>query len=358
MDIKLNKIIQEKDLDFLLVVLPSNIFYFTKFLSNPHERVLMLCYDKNDKKYLLLPKLDLEEAKKSIKEDIEYIPYLDTENPFELLKNKLNENSINTDKLGIDKENISLKKYEDLKNILNIKNTHAIDEDIKMYRLYKDEKEIENLQEAAKLADKCIEIAKNNLKLGMTELELKFIIENEIKKYGVNKMSFETIVLFSENAAKPHGVSGNRKLKENDLILLDLGCYYNNYASDITRCLFFGNINEEYKKIYDIVLKANVEAIKACKIGKSFAEIDKVARDVISDAGYGKYFVHRLGHGLGLDCHEYPDVSSKNTNLKLQEGMVFTIEPGIYIPDFIGVRIEDDILITKEGARVFTKYDK
>lgn len=210
---------------------------------------------------------------------------------------------------------------------------------------------------SARLADICIDIAKSNLKEGITELELKSIIENEIKKYDVSSMSFDTIVLFGDNAANPHGVSSNRKLKQNEYVLLDLGCYYKGYASDITRCLEFGKVSDFDKSIYDLVLKANTEAIKAVKPGVSFSTLDKIARDIISNAGYGEYFNHRLGHGLGMDCHEYPDVSS-TTNDLLEEGMCFTIEPGVYIPNKVGIRIEDDIIVTKDGYIQLTKYEK
>lgn len=347
----LNKFIEENNLDTLIFSNPKSIEYLIDFKCEPHERILYYVYNKN-KEILLCPALE-ENSTKLLNKKIEVILYTDIENPYEKLKNSINK----IDKVGIEKNNITLKKFEDLNKtfsfISNIDTTSLINN----MRKIKNKDEIEKMRKAAYYADKCIEIAKNNLKVGITELELKNIIEKEISKFGINKMSFETMVLFGENAANPHGMTGNRKLKENEYVLLDLGCFYEGYASDITRVLEFGKVSEDKRKIYEIVLKANIEAIKAVKPGITFAEIDKIARDIISNEGYGKYFNHRLGHGLGMDVHEYPDVSGSNNDI-LEEGMTFTIEPGIYLIDEVGIRIEDDILVTKDGCEILTKYEK
>ena len=182
-------------------------------------------------------------------------------------------------------------------------------------------------------------------------------IENEIKKYGVSEMSFDTMVLFGDHAASPHGTPGDRELQDNEYVLFDLGVIVNHYCSDMTRTVKFGTPENQAQEIYDIVLKAETTAIKAIKPGVKLKAIDKIARDIISEAGYGEYFPHRLGHGLGLEEHEYQDVSSTNENV-LEAGMVITIEPGIYVPNVAGVRIEDDILVTENGYEILTRYDK
>lgn len=349
---KIYKYLNEQNLDALMITNPTNIFYLTNFECDPHERLLALIVSKDKKIFMLVPELEKERAITSVK-NIEVIGYLDTENGYE----KLSKSSGYFKNIGIEKEFISVKRYEIIQEIFKIETFQDISFLIRDFRKYKNDFEIENMKIAAKYADLCMEIAKKNLKEGITELELKSIIENEIKKQGISKMSFDTIVLFGENAANPHGESSNRKLKLNEYVLLDLGCYYNGYASDETRCLEFGNVSEFDKSIYNLVLKSNTEAIKAVKPGMTFSQIDKIARDIIEEAGYGKYFNHRLGHGLGIDCHEYPDVSQK-TNDILEEGMTFTIEPGIYLPNKVGIRIEDDILVTKDGYLVLTKYEK
>ena len=162
---------------------------------------------------------------------------------------------------------------------------------------------------------------------------------------------------YLEIAASPHGTPGERKLVKDEYVLFDLGVIYNHYCSDMTRTVKFGTPSEEAQTIYNIVLEAETNAIEAIRAGVPLQDIDKIARDIISDAGYGDYFPHRLGHGLGLEEHEYQDVSSTNSNL-LEAGMVITIEPGIYVPNVAGVRIEDDILVTENGYEILTHYDK
>lgn len=170
-------------------------------------------------------------------------------------------------------------------------------------------------------------------------------------------MSFETMVLTGDNAASPHGVPGNQKVKRNELVLFDLGVEHNGYVSDVTRTVAFGNPGEKAKEIYDIVLRANEAAIAAIKPGVTASELDKIARDIITDAGYGAYFNHRLGHGIGTSVHEYPSIMEGN-DLVIQEGMCFSIEPGIYVPGVAGVRIEDCVYVTKDGCEVFTHTPK
>ncbi len=224
-------------------------------------------------------------------------------------------------------------------------------------RNIKSEDEISKIRKAAELADKCIEIGVSYLKEGVTECEVVNHIEQTIKQYGVNEMSFDTMSIFGDHAASPHGTPGDRRLKSNEYVLFDLGVIYQHYCSDMTRTIKFGEPSKEAQEIYNIVLEAETSAIQAIKPGIPLKDIDHIARNIISEKGYGEYFPHRLGHGLGLQEHEYQDVSSTNSNL-LEAGMVITIEPGIYVPGVAGVRIEDDILVTNEGYEVLTHYEK
>lgn len=170
-------------------------------------------------------------------------------------------------------------------------------------------------------------------------------------------MSFDTTVLTGDKAASPHGKTGDRKLQEGDLVLFDLGVVHKGYCSDITRTLALGEPGEEQKKVYDIVLKSETAALEAVKPGVTAAELDQISRKVITDAGYGDYFTHRLGHGLGISVHEFPSIHGANP-MTMEKGMVFTLEPGIYVPGKVGVRIEDDVAVTENGYEVLTKYPK
>lgn len=170
-------------------------------------------------------------------------------------------------------------------------------------------------------------------------------------------MSFDTMVLTGKNGALPHGTPGETKIKKGDLVLFDLGVVHKGYCSDITRTVAFGDISDEQKKIYDTVLEAQIAAVEKVKAGVKASEIDLTARNIIRDAGFGDYFPHRLGHGLGASVHEFPSITETNS-MELQENMVFTIEPGIYVPGVAGVRIEDDLVVTKDGVQVLTEFPK
>lgn len=335
-----------------LITNPSNIFYYTNFSCDPHERLMALII-KNEKMYMLVPQMEYDRAIDEIKKDIEIVGYLDTEDGYAKLHNLTGD----IDTLLLEEEHLTVSRFNRIINTFNVKNTKRIDEQIINQRKIKSEYELDCLRKAAYYADKAIQIGANNLREGISEIELKSIIESEIKKLGIKQMSFDTIVLFGKNASNPHGESGDTRLEKDDFVLMDLGVMYKGYASDETRTIAFGNPSEEAQKIYDIVKLANMSAIKAVRPGVSFSYIDKIARDIIENAGYGKYFTHRLGHGLGIDVHEYPDVSSKTDDL-LEENMVFTIEPGIYKYGVAGVRIEDDVVVTSDGCEILTKYEK
>ncbi|MBY6181386.1 MULTISPECIES: Xaa-Pro peptidase family protein [Staphylococcus] len=346
---KITKQLQHEQADAAWITTPLNVFYFTGYRSEPHERLFALLITANGDQTLYCPKMEVEEVKNSpFKGKI--IGYLDTENPFEIDPSSFN-------KLLIESEHLTVKRQRELTQNFGVQHYGDIDQTIKELRNIKNESEIENIREAAKLADKCIEIGTEFLKVGVTEREVVNHIENEIKKFGVSEMSFDTMVLFGDHAASPHGTPGERKLVKDEYVLFDLGVIYNHYCSDMTRTVKFGTPSEEAQTIYNIVLEAETNAIEAIKAGVPLQDIDKIARNIISDAGYGDYFPHRLGHGLGLEEHEYQDVSSTNSNL-LEAGMVITIEPGIYVPNVAGVRIEDDILVTENGYEILTNYDK
>lgn len=335
--------------DAAWITTPLNIFYFTGYLSDPHERLLALLIKENGEQVLFCPQLEVEEVKASPFEG-EIIGYLDTENALDKYPLAIN-------KILVEAAHLTLQRQRELIAAFNVQSFGDIDHIIKSLRNVKSESEIAKIRRACELADKCIEIGVNFLKEGVTERQVVNHIEYEIKAYGVNEMSFDTMVLFGDHAASPHGVPGDRQLQNDEFVLFDLGVIYENYCSDMTRTVQFGQPNAEAQAIYDTVLKAEQEAIAAIKPGVTIKDVDAIARNIISDAGYGDYFPHRLGHGLGLEEHEYQDVSSTNTN-KFVPGMVVTVEPGIYVPGVAGVRIEDDILVTENGNESLTGYQK
>ncbi len=232
-------------------------------------------------------------------------------------------------------------------------------------RIKKSKNELKILAKASKIGAKAFDrfakfVRKNGI--GKSEAELHFEAEKIFKSYGKYGLSFSPIVAINENAAKPHALPSSKKiLKKGDLLLLDAGVIYKRYCSDRTRT---AEVNDDFnfkkkqkfsdpekQKVYDIVLKAQKASIKAVKIGAKASEIDRAGRDVIEKAGYGEFFIHSTGHGVGVDIHELPTVNSRGETI-IEEGMVFSIEPGIYLPNKFGVRIEDVVIATKKGAKV------
>ena len=186
------------------------------------------------------------------------------------------------------------------------------------------------------------------MKPGMTELEAAAELEYLMKQEGAEDLSFNTIVASGLNSSMPHAIPGTKQFEKGDFITFDFGCKYKGYCSDMTRTVVLGKASDKQKEIYNVVLKAQLAGLDALKAGKSGASVDKVARDIIADAGYGEYFGHGLGHSVGLFIHENPRLSPSDDTI-LKENMIETVEPGIYVPGLGGVRIEDMVVVTKEG---------
>jgi Xaa-Pro aminopeptidase len=224
-------------------------------------------------------------------------------------------------------------------------------------RMYKDEHEIQIMQEAADLADLTFSHMLTYLRPGLTEREVALEIEFFIRKNGGTSTSFNSIIASGERSALPHGVASDRVIGNNEFVKMDFGAYYKGYCSDITRTVAMGTVSAKHKEIYDIVLEAQLATLAGLKPGITGKQGDALARDIIERYGYGDKFGHGTGHGLGMEVHEQPRLS-KLSDTVLEPGMVVTVEPGIYLPGFGGVRIEDDVVITDSGIRILTKSTK
>ncbi len=228
----------------------------------------------------------------------------------------------------------------------------GMDDMVEKLREIKDDEELKAIRKAASIGDRAFEHILGFLKPGVSERDIALEMEYLMKREGASRLSFETIVASGKRSSLPHAQPTGKKLEVGDFVTLDFGCIYDGYCSDMTRTVVIGSADSEQKKIYSIVLEAQKEALAALKAGLTGVEVDKVARNMIEDAGYGQYFGHGLGHSLGLDIHENPRVSFTSDEV-LMPDMVVTIEPGIYIPDFGGVRIEDLVRVTVEGYENF-----
>lgn len=350
---QLEQSMNEKGWDSLLVTDPKHVYYLTGFASDPHERFLGLLLVRGEEPTLIVPALDAEAANaaSSVKN---IVTHGDTDNPYSLLQ-RLFKGSIGT--LGIEKEQLTVARYEELSAAVSAKQYADIGPLLRSMRVNKSPEEIKRMKHAMELIEEVLRQGLKSVKSGVTEIEIVAELEYLMKKLGAQGPSFETMVLSGPKTALPHGTPGDRKIQHGDLLMFDMGVYADGYASDITRTFAVGDISPELKKIYNAVLEANLQGIQAIQPGVTLASVDKAARDAIENAGYGPYFLHRLGHGLGMDVHEYPSVHGNNADL-VQPGMVFTVEPGVYVAGLGGVRIEDDIFVTDNGVEVLTSYPK
>ena len=348
------KILLRKNFDALLISSIPNIIYLTGFAGfSDQEREAYLLVAKK-RNYIFTDGRYFEVVKK-IKafQLVEISANKSFEQAFKeiVAKEKIK-------KLAVDEDNIKVIELIRIKRIAKVCSDENLVEGL---RKTKDETEIENVKKACKLGDLTFKYILSEIRIGTTEKILAHKIEVFILKHG-ERISFRPIVAFGENSSSPHHVSTERKLKKNEIVLLDFGVKINNYCSDMTRTVFMGHLDDKQKKIYKTVLEAQTKAIESLKSliknhqSVTGFELDKIARMYIESKGYSS-IPHSLGHGIGLEVHEKPSLSPKSKDV-LINGMIFSIEPGIYIPGFGGVRIEDLVLLTAKGPQIITRANR
>ena len=337
---------------------PISINYFTGYSMDPHERIFALLAFKDKAAFIFAPELNVEEAKNSAWDGDVY-GYLDHENPWSKIADLVNQRIGTPNNVAIEKAHLSVDRLEALRIAFPDSSfTNNVSPFVAEARLRKTPEEVEQLKAAGAEADFAFQIGFNALKNGVTERYVAGQIDYQLKlQKGVMHTSFETIVQAGKNAANPHLGTTMNKIEPNELVLFDLGTMHNGYASDSSRTVAYGEPTAKEKEIYEVDREAQQAAIEAAKPGITASELDAVARDIITKAGYGEYFIHRLGHGIGMNVHEFPQIMEGN-DVVLEEGMCFSIEPGIYIPNVAGVRIEDCGVVTKNGFETFTKTSK
>lgn len=348
---RLNRVIEnmKKDgIDQLIISAPNSLYYLLDEMFHPGERLLVLYVNKNGDHALIVNAL-FPNAQSL---DTKVVFYNDTEDPITYLKDLLIEGNFGTDKEWAAHFLVRLMKQ--LPNLEIEIGSVSVD----AARMQKDADEIAKMKHASSVNDETMKKVVDLLKeKKFSEKELQKQIPGLYELNNTFEVSFTPSVCYGENAAVPHHNPGQAMPPENQAILIDMGGRTNGYCSDMTRSFFYGEPSEEYRKVYDLVLKANLAGIKAVKPGLKLKDVDNAARKVIADAGYGDYFTHRTGHGIGIEVHEFPDVSSV-CDMVLEEGMTFTIEPGIYLEGKFGVRIEDVVLVTKDGCEILNSYPK
>lgn len=349
--------VSDHKLDVAYISNFESIKYLTGFGSDPIERVLALFVFPDHEPFLFAPALEVE-AIKDTRWNHPVYGYLDHEKPFQLIAKYIRERNANPIHWGIENNNLTFDRYEVLRSeFSNAKFEQNLTPVFEKLRMIKTADEIEKLNAAGAEADYAFEVGFNAVAAGKTEADVAAELEYALKKRGVMEMSFDTLIQAGAHAAEPHGATGMNQIQNNELVLFDLGTIHDGYISDTSRTVALGTLNDKQKDIYKVCLEAQLTAQAYAKPGITAASLDKVARDIIDKAGYGEYFIHRLGHGMGMGEHEFPSIMEGN-DLILQEGMCFSIEPGIYIPDVAGVRIEDCVHITKDGCLPFTHTSK
>lgn len=327
------------DIGQLLVSSPSSIDYLTGRRICPGERMLALLIDERGEMKLFANQLFAVAPFAGAT----LIEYADTDDCVGVL-----EKHIRPGRLGVDKEwpcRFSLPLMERRADVKLCLGSRAIDE----ARMCKTEEEIALMRDSSRRNDCAIQRAMASVRAGATEKSVAEAYARAALELGATGESFPSLICFGPNCAEPHHDTDNTALKQGDSVILDVGLKRNGYCSDMTRTVFCGEPTEEARKVYEIVRRANEAGRAAVRPGVKLANVDRAARQVIEEAGYGDYFIHRTGHGIGLDVHEFPDVSAASEAV-CRPGMVFSVEPGVYLPGRFGVRIEDLVVVTEDGG--------
>lgn len=340
---RLRHLLEKEELDAYLVTNHYNLRYLTRFTGTTAIAVIA-----KDQAFFITDSRYTEQAKKQVPD-------------FEIVQNRgpiFDEAAKLCDKyhwktLAIEENDITFAQYAELEAKIASKlvPTSGLVEGL---RQVKDQSEIELIEKAVEIADKGFMHVLETIQPGLTEIEVANQLDFFMRSLGATGTSFDTILASGKRSALPHGVASEKVIEEGDLITLDFGCYYQGYVSDMTRTFAIGEVPDQLHEIYNIVYEANRRVREIARPGMRSDELDSIARDYITEQGYGDYFGHGTGHGIGLEIHEGPVVSPRSEEI-YEVGNVITDEPGIYLPGIGGVRIEDDLLLTPEGNRVLTK---
>ena len=347
MNMRIENVLNRSEADVILVSDPAAIFYLINRRFYPGERFLGLLIGKD-----MTPKLFLNILFPCEKiEGVDIVSISDTDDLMKILAGYIDpEWTLGVDKILPARFLLPMQEAKLAKRFIN--GSLAVDKT----RAVKDEEEKKLMRKSSQINDQTMAILKTLVKDDVTEKEIADQLLDIYNGLGAEGFSFEPIIAFGKNAADPHHMPDDTKLKYGDVVLFDIGCTYKGYCSDMTRTFFYKKGPEDIQKeVYNLVRKANEDAEKYIKEGVRLCDIDKTAREVIENGGYGKYFTHRLGHFIGIEDHEYGDVSSAFKDLT-EAGNTFSIEPGIYDPETMGCRIEDLVIVTEQGCEVLNSY--
>ena len=343
---KLQKVLEQKNLDAILITNPFNRRYITGFTGSAGVAIV-----SKDTSVFITDFRYIEQATEQAKE----FTIIEHTGEIELEINKQCKN-LNAKTVGFEMNDVTYASFERYRNAMDVE---LIPESgiIENIRLFKTADELVIMKKAAEIADAAYEHIQSFIKPGVREIEIANELEFFMRKQGATSSSFDIIVASGYRSALPHGAASDKEIQIGELVTMDYGALYQGYCSDITRTVAVGNISDELTTIYNTVLEAQLRGVKGIKPGMTGKEADALTRDYITEKGFGAYFGHSTGHGLGMEVHEEPRLSSASDTI-LAPGMVVTVEPGIYIPLVGGCRIEDDIVITESGNERLTHATK
>lgn len=337
------------DVDSVLITSDVNRRYFTGMKSSAGT---ILAF--RDAAYLIIDFRYIEKAKSTVKSA--YV--IEQKKLVTQLAELLHEHSARNVAIEAAEMTVSvLNSYKNNLSEFEIIDTDMLSNAISAMRAVKDSEEMQYIRKAQEIAEKAFENILGFIKEGVTEREIALELDRQMLMNGAEAVSFETIALSGKNTSMPHGVPSDKKVCRGEFVLMDFGAVYNGYHSDMTRTVCVGEPDEEMKKVYNIVLNAQLAALDAARAGVTGSELDSAARSIIEEAGFGACFGHSLGHGVGLEIHENPNASPNNHSI-LKAGTVVTVEPGIYLKGKFGVRIEDFVILTENGNVNLTKCAK
>ncbi|TFJ93699.1 M24 family metallopeptidase [Lentibacillus salicampi] len=343
---KLRKKLQDNNLDAILITSAINRRYITGFTGTAGVAVI----SENDARFITDFRY-IEQANKQAT-DFTVVEHK------EFIHKEMNEQlkQMNAKRVGFEKDHVTFSTYERYEETFDAELV-PVSGLVEELRLVKSDDELAILKQAAKIADDAFRHIQGYIKPGVKEIDISNELEFFMRRQGATSSSFDTIVASGYRAALPHGVASDKEIQSGELVTMDYGALLNGYCSDTTRTVAVGEINDELKTIYNTVLEAQLRGVDGIKPGMTGKEADAVTRDYIKEKGFGDYFGHSTGHGLGMEVHEGPALSFRSDK-KLEPGMVVTVEPGIYIPNVGGCRIEDDLVITESGNERLTNAEK
>lgn len=340
-------------LDGIALVPGPNMIYLSGIHTHVSERPIVLFFPADDDPAIIIPGLEAMKARDVGIPNDRIFAWTDQEGYTGAFQQASARLELSNYLLGVEAFHMRVVEYELLQRYApGVQFAHA-DPVITALRIHKDESEIAAMVRATAVAETALQKILPHIKIGQTEKQIAAMLSQALMEGGADSIAFGPIVSAGPNGASPHAVPTNRPIQKGDLLIIDWGCYVDGYPSDITRTFAVGDVEPEFRRIYNAVKLANEQGKKVSGPGVTGQEVDRAAREVIEEAGYGEYFIHRTGHGLGLEVHEPPNMVEGNT-APLTVGNVFTVEPGIYLPGRGGVRIEDNVVITPTGHRCLT----